>query len=71
MTDIFHWFKFLFMFVSSVLGLKFSGYFIFLCRYTEDGHTVGEPEMTPPNPIRLEWELPQPVSLFVLRAKIQ
>ena len=34
----------------------------FVYRYTEDGHTVGEPEMTPPNPIRLEWELPQPVS---------
>lgn len=28
--------------------------------YREDGHTKGEPEMTPPNPIRLEWDLPEP-----------
>ncbi|XP_053398248.1 carnitine O-palmitoyltransferase 1, liver isoform-like [Mercenaria mercenaria] len=28
--------------------------------YEEDGHTKGEPEMTPPNPIRLEWDLPEP-----------
>ncbi|XP_033740460.1 carnitine O-palmitoyltransferase 1, liver isoform-like isoform X1 [Pecten maximus] len=28
--------------------------------YTEDGHTKGEPEVPPPNPIRLEWELPKP-----------
>lgn len=27
--------------------------------YDESGHTKGDPEMTPPNPIRLEWDLPE------------
>ncbi|KAL3883613.1 hypothetical protein ACJMK2_029858 [Sinanodonta woodiana] len=31
-----------------------------LLGYRPDGHTLGEPEMTSPNPIRLEWELKEP-----------
>ena len=30
-------------------------------RYGEDGHTVGEAEFQPPNPIRLQWDIPNEV----------
>ncbi|KAI0209134.1 Carnitine O-palmitoyltransferase 1, liver [Lamellibrachia satsuma] len=31
----------------------------FIQGYTEDGHTVGQPTLSPPNPIKLQWEIPQ------------
>ncbi|KAK2176892.1 hypothetical protein NP493_633g01032 [Ridgeia piscesae] len=31
----------------------------FIQGYTEDGHTTGQPLMSPPNPIKLQWEIPQ------------
>ena len=30
--------------------------------YTEDGHTVGHPTLSPPNPIKLQWEITEEVS---------
>ncbi|KAL4233881.1 Carnitine O-palmitoyltransferase 1 [Mactra antiquata] len=38
--------------------------------YEDNGHTKGEPEMTPPNPIRLEWDLPEPC-LEVIQNSLQ
>jgi hypothetical protein len=35
-------------------------------RYRENGHTKGEPEFPPPNPIKLQWELSEEVSLLYL-----
>ena len=39
------------------LTIKNNYYF----RYREDGHTRGEAEFQPPNPIRLQWDIPQEV----------
>ncbi|KAL5009437.1 hypothetical protein ScPMuIL_011742 [Solemya velum] len=33
----------------------------FTLGYDENGHTKGQPEMQPPNPIRLEWEISKPL----------
>ncbi|XP_050391317.1 carnitine O-palmitoyltransferase 1, liver isoform isoform X1 [Patella vulgata] len=33
--------------------------------YTEDGHCKGSPEQTPPNPIRLEWDIPKPCQTVI------
>jgi len=37
---------------------------MFVVRYTEDGHTTGSPEFSPPNPVRLSWELNEEVSFW-------
>ena len=39
---------------------------LFNNRYREDGHTIGEPAFAPPNPIKLQWELSDEVSLLSL-----
>lgn len=38
---------------------------ILLCRYTKEGFCKGEITTPPPNPIRLEWDLPKPVSVWI------
>ncbi|KAK2147018.1 hypothetical protein LSH36_573g01026 [Paralvinella palmiformis] len=36
--------------------------------YSEDGHTKGELEFIPPNPIRLQWEIPQQCQQVIERS---
>jgi hypothetical protein len=49
--------------VFSVLLANNNRWALFNYRYRENGHTKGEPEFTPPNPIKLQWELTEEVSV--------
>ena len=35
-------------------------------RYRDDGHTKGQPEFPPPNPIKLQWEISKDVRFLDL-----